>query len=142
MFFYALVPLAILLFTNLLPSNACCSYHIYNKTEDGIQLFVEQIDDGQHDSSKRNIGAFQHSIVSSASAIQYRNGNRNGKDKKDAINSTFTIYYGGDRPYNPVNLRRVSCPADGYIVAKGKGDDIRYESYDADHKLVETVRTK
>ena len=50
--------------------------------------------------------------------------------------------YGGNRPYTPINLSKVSCPAGGYIVAKGKSDDIRYESYDANHKLVGTVRTK
>ncbi|KAG2218087.1 hypothetical protein INT45_004836 [Circinella minor] len=110
--------------------------------EDGTKLFVEQID-GQHH-SKKTSGAFRHTGMPSGSkeCCAYNDYiNCNVELKKEAI-VTFTMNYGGDRPYNVTNLRRVSCPAGGYIVAKGKGDDIRYESYDADHKLVGTVRIK
>ena len=38
--------------------------------------------------------------------------------------------------------RKVSCPAGGYIEARGNPDDIIYESFDADHKSVGMLQAK
>ncbi|KAI7857122.1 hypothetical protein BDC45DRAFT_533034 [Circinella umbellata] len=108
---------------------------------DSTTLHVQQVNGQQ--SSAKDFGGFKHDKIpfGSKECCPYTSPNCSEKMTKDAI-VTFFISYQENRGSAFIPRRKVSCPAGGYIEAKGTPDNIAYESFDANHKSLETVYAK